>query len=239
MMAHGVPTNAAHMHDVLTLVFEVVDDRPDWPMLGIRVNGRHPFEGVAELWRGFDPAAILGADAPLVPDDAGQRVAVYRCSCGEAGCGVIAPYIVASPDRTRISWVDFRDYVGVFTGPLAPESADYEGGPWDLPDLHFDRTQYLSEVRRAAADRTWETSRRRTARLLEEKLRPVLPTLDWVSPAWRAEGVEISLSLPAGQQLLRLTSTASTPAEAATDMATQLLTTPPTTWLHLFTSARS
>lgn len=67
----------------------------------------------------------------------------------------------------------------------------------------------------------------------------MLPTLDWVSPAWRAEGVEISLRLPAGQQLLHLTSTAPTPAKAATDMATQLLTTPPTTWPHLFTSART
>jgi hypothetical protein len=145
---------------------------------------------------------------------------MYRCSCGEAGCGVTAPYIVGSPDRSRISWVDFRDYVGVFAGPLAPGSADHEGRPCEPLDFHFDRAQYLAEVRQATADRSWETLRRQTARLPEEKLRPVLPTLDWVSPAWRAEGVEISLQGPdCTQQLLHLTSPALTSAETATDMA--------------------
>ena len=71
----------------------------------------------------FDPAKMLGPHSPLLPEDMGRRVAVYRCSCGEAGCGVIAPVIVASPDGTRISWVDFRDYVGVFIGPVE-ESVD-------------------------------------------------------------------------------------------------------------------
>src|SRR5438874_1505480 len=106
--------NAARMHDALTLVIEVRDDGPDWPVVGIRVNGKNPFAQVAKDWLGFDPAVMLGPDSPLVPGDAGRRVAVYRCFCGEAGCGVIAPYVVASPDRTRISWVDFRDYTGVF-----------------------------------------------------------------------------------------------------------------------------
>ena len=76
----------------------------------------------------------------------GQRVAVKRCSCGEAGCGVIAPAVVASLDRRRVSWVDSRDYVGVFIDPICDEAKDYEGKPWNLPDLHFDREQYLSEV---------------------------------------------------------------------------------------------
>ncbi|MGZ0149556.1 hypothetical protein ACXJJ3_21000 [Kribbella sp. WER1] len=74
------------------LQLELVDDRPDWPVMEIRVNGANPFEAVAPDWRGFDPADILG---PLVPVEGGRRVAVYRCSCGEPGCGVIAPHIVA------------------------------------------------------------------------------------------------------------------------------------------------
>src|SRR4051812_40249132 len=125
-MAHGVPPNTAHMRDapkaesslsVLSLEFEVLDNRPDWPVLSVRVDGDNPFAKIAKDWRGFDPSKMLGKDSPLIPDDRGRRVAVYRCSCGEPGCGVIAPLIVASPDRSRISWVDFRDYVGVFVGP--------------------------------------------------------------------------------------------------------------------------
>jgi hypothetical protein len=229
-MAHGVPKNAARMNDLLTLEFDVLDDRPDWPVVGIRVNGRNPFEKVAKEWRGFDPAEILGARSPLVPDDAGRRVAVYRCSCGEAGCGVIAPYIVASPHHTRISWVDFRDYTGVFNGPLAPRSDDYEGRPWDLPDLHFDRDQYLAEVRRATKDRSWETPRRHTARLLKEHLRSVRD-LTWVSPAWNEEGMALSFEQAGHHQLvLRLTSTAQDPAQAAADMAQQLRSAPPEDW---------
>jgi hypothetical protein len=118
----------------------------------------------------FDPGEILGPGSPLVPDDDDHRAAVYRCSCGEAGCGVIAPYVVPSPDRTRISWVDFRDYAGVSMRPISLWAADHDGRPWDLPDIHFDRDQYLSEVRRITNDHSWETPRRRTARLLEERL---------------------------------------------------------------------
>ena len=86
--------------------------------------------------------STVGSSSPLIPDDTGRRVAVCRCSCGEPGCGVIAPLIVASPDRQRISWVDFRNYVGVFAGPVEPEAVNYEGELWALPDIHFGRDQY-------------------------------------------------------------------------------------------------
>jgi hypothetical protein len=240
--------NAAESLSVLTLGFEVLDGRPDWPVLSIRVNGKNPFEQVAKDWRGFDPAKILGAGSPLIPDDAGNRVAVYRCSCGEAGCGVIAPVIVASPGHERISWVDFRDYVGVFVGPVAPEAAEYEGKPWALPDIHFDREQYLAEVRRVTSDRSWETLRRQKARLLEERLRPmdvVLPpklTLRWVSPAWSEDGVVLSFEHATrdgdewrhSQQLLLLNSAEADAVRAAADMAEQLLSIFPEDWVRNF-----
>jgi hypothetical protein len=76
------------------------------PVVAIRIDGERAFEKVAKEWQGFDPGKILGVPSPLVPDEAGRRVAVYRCSCGESGCGVIAPFILGSPDRERISWVD-------------------------------------------------------------------------------------------------------------------------------------
>ncbi len=250
-MADGVPQNASHMNDqpqatdglsFLSLRFEVLNGRADWPVLGIRVNGENPFEKVAKDWQGFDPADLLGVPSPLIPDGPGNRVAVYRCSCGQAGCGVITPFIVASPDHKRISWVDFRDYVGVFGGPIEPEAADHEGKPWALPDLHFDRDQYIAEIQRATSDRSWETPPRQTARLVEEHLAdlalPPTLALKWVSPAWKQEGVVLSFENAirgsSRQQLLLLTSTKTDPIEAANDMAEQLLSTDHGDWVRLF-----
>ncbi|WP_328321094.1 hypothetical protein OHA70_23510 [Kribbella sp. NBC_00382] len=231
-------SKATHDLAVLTLEFET-PGVPDWPVLSIRVNGESPFAKVAKDWQGFDPGKMLGRPSPLIPDDAGHRVALYRCSCGEAGCGVIAPFVVASPDRKRISWVDFRDYVGVFTGPTAPMAADHDGKPWQLPDLHFDYAQYVAEVQRATADRSWETPRRKLARLLDERLTPMNLTLPpdlpltWVTPAWKAEGVVLSFS-GTSQQLLHLNSTQADPAQAAEDITHQLLSTSPHNWTHLY-----
>lgn len=256
-MAHGVPTSATPVSNapraedalsVLTLEFAVLDDGPDWPVLEIRVDGRPPFAQVAADWHGFDPGRMLGAGSPLLPHGSGRRVALYRCSCGEAGCGVIAAVIVASPAQQRVSWVDFRDYVGVFARPVEVESADHEGTPWDLADIHFDRDQYVAEVQRATRDPSWETPRRQTARRLEEHLRPmnlVLPpdlTLRFVSPAWNTSGVVLSFeqtssherTLRHRQEVLLLDSDADEPSRAAKDMAQRLLSTPPGEWVRAF-----
>lgn len=233
---------------VLSLRFQINDDRPDWPVVNVLVDGRDPFAAAAPGWRGFDPADILGPDSPLLPVDPGRRVAVYCCSCGEPGCGVIAPVIVASPDGRRVSWVDFRDYTGVFDGPVTDsDDDDDDGRPWDLPGLHFDRQQYVAEVMRASRDRSWESGRRATARLLYERLSPlglILPpdlTLAWAVPAWNQEGVTLLFeyqvhapSFEARQQMLRLTSTLSDPDQAAQDMAQRLLSTPPGRWADSF-----
>jgi len=232
---------------VLSLRFEVVDDRPDWPVVSVLVDGRDPFAEIAPGWRGFGPAEILGPGSPLLPKDPGRRVAVYCCSCGEPGCGVIAPVIVPSPDGRRVSWVDFHDYTGVFDGPVINSPDENEGRSWDLPDLHFSRAQYVAEVDRASRDRSWETDRRRVARLLHERLEPlklVLPPglgLAWAAPAWSNNGVllmfqhVIGVPQPAAdQQMLQLTSTLSDPDQAAEDMAQQLLSTHPDGWVDSF-----
>src|SRR5215471_5720648 len=112
---------------ILSLQVEVVGDRPDWPVVRVLVDGQDSFAAVAPGWRGVDPAKMLGPGSPLLPADQGRRVAVCCCSCGEPGCGVIAPVIVPSPEGRRVSWVDFRDYTGVFVGPVA-ESADSAKG---------------------------------------------------------------------------------------------------------------
>jgi len=244
-MKHGRPSQGTR--SLLTLRFQVLDDRPDWPVVEVLVDGAHPFAGVAPKWRGFDPAKMLGPQSPLLPVDHGRRVAIYRCSCGEAGCGVIAPVIIPSPDGRVVSWTDFRDYVGVFTGPVEESVRQHEGKTWDLPDLHFDRQQYVEEIHRAAADDSWETPRRKTARLLNERLEPmglVLPPdlpFVWATPAWAEAGAVLMFqrlirepTLQVRQQMLRLTSAFEDPVRAADDMASQLLATPAAGWVERF-----
>jgi hypothetical protein len=232
---------------VLSLRFQVLDGRLDWPVVQVLVDDADPFAEIAPDWRGFDPAMMLGSRSPLLPEDQGRRVAVYCCSCGEAGCGVIAPVIVPSPDGRRVSWVDFRDYTGVFAGPVEDSVAEREGRAWDLPDIHFDRDQYVAEVQRACLDGSWETSARATARLLMARLEPldlVLPPdlrLHWAAPAWTGEGIAVLFqhvtrepAYRVREELVRLLSDRKDPVEAAEDMAEQLLSTPPRDWVTRF-----
>jgi len=257
-MALGVLRNAPSMSDVrvagsglsvLSLRLEVAHSGPDWPVVSIDVDGHDPFREVADGWLGFDPAEMLGDASPLLPTSFGQRVAVKRCSCGEAGCGVIAPVIVASPDGRRISWIDFRDYTGVFIGPLCDEAKDYEGTPWSLPDMHFDRAQYAAEVARARADRSWESPRRRVARLVHEQLSAVGATvppnleLRRVGPTWGTDGFSVCLAFAhivrepeysVDRQMLELSSSAENPDSAASEIVERLLGEFPDDWARLF-----
>lgn len=257
-MAPGVPPNALSMSDartaesglsVLSLRFEVAHSGPDWPVVSIDVDGHDPFREAADGWLGFDPAEMLGDASPLLPTPFGQRVAVKRCSCGEAGCGVIAPVIVASPDGRRISWIDFRDYTGVFIKPVCDEAKDYEGTPWSLPDLHFDASQYIAEVERARANLSWETPRRRAARLVHEQLSAVgaviPPNLELRSawPAWGTSDFSVQVvfahiarepQYSVDRQLLALSSSADDPESAAADIVEQLLSEFPDDWARLF-----
>lgn len=216
--------------------------------MSILVDGRSPFEAVAPGWRGFDPAEMLGPDSPLLPVGIGRRVALYRCTCGIAGCGVIAATIARSPDGRRISWSDFRDHVGVFERPLTNEEHDVEDGrPWPLTDLHFDSVQYESEVRRLAADASWETPRRRTARRVQEQLEeqgllaaaPEL-ALQWTAPAWDTEGVMLSFGrLSQGppdteQMLLHLVSSYDDSDDAAAEIVDKLANVDVRNWLQTF-----
>lgn len=255
-MAHGAPRSADIMKSVrqdpahlseLSLGFEVLDGRPDWPALTICVDGSNPFAVVAAGWRGFDPAAMLSTRSPLIPENFGRRVALRRCSCGEAGCGVIAPLVVMSSDQRTVSWADFRDYTGVFMGPTADEPVDAEGKAWGLSDIHFDSDQYLAEVTRATADRSWETPRRQVARLVHEHLAPLglslHPGLElaWVSPAWSDAGVSLMFQkfthkpeFSVAQQLLHLSSDLGDPHEAAEDIARTLFSVDREDWVQAF-----
>jgi hypothetical protein len=230
----------------LELRFVVLNDQPDWPVVQILVDGRDAFADQLPGWQGFDPADMLGDPSPLLPEDHGRRVAVYRCSCGIEGCGVIAPVIVPSPDGRRVSWVDFRDYVGVLNGPTAPDSDRFDGRPWPIADLHFERGQYIAEIRRASGDRSWETPGRITARLVADELRArqaVLPPdlrLRWAAPASDGDSLQLSFenrpSAPEffAQQVLSLTSDRSEPELAARVILDRLQAVPPDEWRARF-----
>lgn len=232
---------------VLTLRFDVVDARPDWPVVTVLVDGTDLVGRLCGSWRGFGPETVLGDDSPLLPVDLGRRVAVCCCSCGYAGCGAIAPLVIPSPDRRRVSWIEFREFgASAFDGPLRATDAD-DGAPCDLDDVHFDRAQYVAEVQRASRDLSWETPRRRTARLLRERLEPealVLPpglTLTLVVPAPSGTGVGMLFQQPVQvpqhevrHLWLDLDSAHDDPVRACEDLARQLLCTDRRDWVRVF-----
>lgn len=250
-----VPRNVLSMSHYLTLGGRISEltleiqapEHPDRPEVRILIDGEDPFVRVASGWRGFDPNDILGSRSPLLPEPDGRRVAVYRCSCGEAGCGSIAP-VILSPFDDDVYWLDFRNVVGRFTGPTAEHQDDEDaadpGRPWELPDFRFRRQQYVREIERASADLGWETPRRRTARLLRERLVPLDPVLppdlrlEWVVPAWDDRGFALSFARVHDgsyeQAVLRLTSRHDDPQPAADEMARRLLATPPSGWRRTF-----
>lgn len=251
----GAPLSADHMRhrdqadqpSQLSLQVEIGDAGPDWPMVSIDVDGHSPFEAMAEGWLGFDPAQILAADAPLLPSGDRRHVALYRCSCGIAGCGVIAARIDRSSDGRRISWTDFRNYVGVFDRPRTDAGYDPTiGRSWPLAGFSFATDQYEAEVGRLTADMSWETPRRRTARRVQERLvdQQVLRSapefaLQWVAPAWDADGVELSLWRSRGRAgdelvLLHLVSDSDDPEEASTEMTARLASVDPRDWPRHF-----
>lgn len=218
----------------LNLQVQINPDNPDWPRLTVHTDGINPFEQVAPEWQGFDPDEMLGKRSPLLPAGPWRRVAVARCSCGIEGCGVIAP-LVSERDGI-ITWSDFRDYTGVFTGPTPPDDADQLGGgrPWLLPDLRFSATQYRKEVRRASSDRGWETTRRAAARLLRPYIaRHIADNPSDVSrfnlaPAWKAPGLSLTLTHAGSRQrdtwweYLSIPTPCVDPAAEAAELAHQL-----------------
>ena len=131
----------------LDLVMTALPDHPDRPTLKILIDG----SDVLKLKRhtGFLARAMLGESAALLPKAPPRRVAVYCCSCGHAGCGVIAPLITA--EGSQIAWRDTRTFQGVFGGPEI-ETNPTGGQTIGLPDLTFDAIQYRAEVARAVEE---------------------------------------------------------------------------------------
>ncbi len=220
---------------VLQLSIEVQDEsRPDYPVVTILIDGADVLGDLDGGFIGFDPSEILDTGA-LLPADPPERVAVYRCCCGEAGCGCVA--LIIERDGDRIRWSDLRDYTGVYNVPLG-EPAPPGGSPLTSRCFEFDAVQYDAEIRRASGDRSWETMPRLTARLLQERLSEHDDSLaedgyhrGWVAPHWDAPGRYIVEFIgPSGQLLVELASAAQTPEAQAAEMADFIATTKPADW---------
>ncbi len=197
------------MTDLRRIAFRIDHgESPDWPNVTVLVDDEDVI-GRATGFQGFDPEELFGADSPLLPADPPRRVAIYRCSCGEPGCGCAA-CIVSETDGV-VHWQDFRDFVGVYAKPTVGD--DPTGGKRHaMPDLSFDAEQYRAEVQRASTDRSWETDGRRVARLLRARLITGKEVLDelgykvgWVSPEWdRENSFSVELRVPRGQVVVRV-----------------------------------
>ncbi len=195
------------------------EESPEWPSVTVLVDGEDVI-GRATGFKGFDPDDLFAADGALLPRDPPRRVAVYRCSCGEPGCGCAACQI--SEHDGAIVWRDFRDVVGVYWKPTV-EPDPTGGSRHPVPDLTFDATQYRQEVDRATADRSWET-RRRLARLLRTARWPARTR--WSAAATpsdgsRPSGTESTGSpsrrVPNGQVVLRLDADFALPDETVVE----------------------
>lgn len=247
-------------------------DGRDNPALAILVDGTElsQLPGSQLRFGGFPPDYMLGEPvpqpsesgtwvdskvvdlSPLIQGTSARRVALYLCSCGIAGCGVIAP--VVATDGDIVTWSDFRDYTGVFERPDDPVG-DAEGRELPIPQIRFDARQYVAEVERAIADRTWESQSRATARILramlaehDELIRGGDRQLGWVSHAWWHEGVgrfEIELrgtrvkaSDRYQQFIVAMTAKFGTPTSRARSIVDRLLTVPVSEWHLRFPSRR-
>ncbi len=122
-------------------------------------------------FRGPWPPVFLASDSPLFPASPPRRVLLYFTGTPDPDEPNVTAVITA--DGRQVTWSDLRvcradaeiDADG-WCFELEPERST----PLAIPDLVFDREQYLAEVRRAVTDREWESDRWRTALLLEEYL---------------------------------------------------------------------
>jgi hypothetical protein len=223
------------------------------PVATLLIDGEDLFAACAPNgFVGFDPDQLLDSAQPLLPTEPPRRVAIYKCSCGEPGCGVVAPVI--STTGIEVRWTDFRDFTGVFMGPLAEDEEEEEDGrTLSVEELSFDSTQYANEVGRATTDLSWESPTRATARLLKVMLESESATLtdfglatDWVAPAHHHEP-NISVSFrdldhryverPRSRVVVTLSAEPGSPEDRAAEMLTRLLSAAPDQWTSSFPHA--
>ncbi|WP_146246821.1 hypothetical protein [Actinoplanes xinjiangensis] len=103
---------------------------------------------------GHEPETMLATLGPLTARAQPREVSLATADCTEGCCGAL--YVTVRRDGDSVVWGEWRD----------PEDDDIE-----LPEFRFDAAEYDRELRRAAADTSWEWFARTVARLLGRRLR--------------------------------------------------------------------
>ncbi|MFE3501841.1 hypothetical protein [Kitasatospora sp. NPDC059160] len=136
----------------------IVNGRDFLTDMSTHVDGGPPYAGVG-------PRYLLSPDGPLQARE-GSHEASHEVRLAWAGCGYEkccgALYVTVGRDGEQVVWSGWRNSA----------SRDV-----DLPELRFAAGPYEAEVRRAEADRAWETTTGAVARLLEARLRS---RTDWL-----------------------------------------------------------
>jgi hypothetical protein len=256
-MANLVEDRSQPLND-LRLKVVLPENGDDDPRVSILVDGTDRLRHVGRAgWRGFGPAELFDSKDVLVPGEIPRRVAIYQCSCGDPGCGSLAP-VIERGGKNQIKWTDFQDFTGVFDGPVTlndPETGDpfADGILVAAKDLVFDRQAYEAEVLRAMADRSWESDGRKTARLLQGLMKDVEitrleaagielvgVTFNWFStkgPSWNLELRPTQLTNTRHrlkQTLLTLKTVKAPPEVQANSLLDRLQSTPVSKWASQF-----
>ncbi len=175
IVAHVTDASSAGPVRILRLV-PVPGWSPDYPRLEALIDGENIFEqGLTGCQPQLAGALLnppsLGDVCPLEPVPLGRHVALAVCSCGDEGCGVVAPLIVS--DGAHVVWRQFVDATGWFIDALGlKESPRVPTTARRLPirPVRFAAEQYLAEVRHLQEDRSWESPNARAARMVQEVL---------------------------------------------------------------------
>ena len=138
---------------------------PDFVSVIILVDGREllSWAGSRGRYIGPWPPGLLAADSDLIPADPPRRVMLYSQGVPDPAESIITAVIRIAGDR--VIWYDLHESL-VNTGDADVIDLDgdmVDSRALDLPDIVFDREQYLAEVYRAIGDREWESERWQTA----------------------------------------------------------------------------
>jgi hypothetical protein len=197
--------------NVSRLDLEIDESSQNHPAVRVIIDGSERLRTSGE--ERSSPDGLLASGA-LLPRDPPRRIAFYGCGCGEFGCSTVAGLVAR--EGGLVTWRDFRTVTGAYGGPLPdPDDlpdplltpADFLGDPYggsalDVADLAFDAEQYLTEVARAAADRSWETRAMAVCRVARDRLEGW--RLLWPEGSARVamsrdfHGADVVLALPEG-----------------------------------------
>lgn len=201
---------------------------------------------------GIEPAGMLGAASDLLPVVPPRRVMLYFTGTPDPAEPCLTALVRLRGDR--VIWADVRESL-VNTGDFDASGDDdidvdrhtVDSWPLGVPDIVFDRQQYLAEVRQAIGDREWESEHWHTAELLNDYLRRSRLHevtgwfADYAQPAGRdGRDFQVALSDHSDRTavLVALTAGPGTPEQRAQTMASRLLITPVSQWPVIRTMQR-